>query len=357
MHKLILLEKVFKILLSPLSLLYGIGVSIYQSLFITGISRSVSFNIPVISVGNLSVGGTGKSPHIEYLIRLLSDYIHVGVLSRGYRRSTSGHLMVEFGATAKEVGDEPLQIKMKFPDIPVAVNKNRSIGIPRLIKSHPEIQTILLDDAFQHWEVRSYLQILLTEFANPYSDDFLIPSGRLREWRYGAGRAQIVVVTKCPAPPDEHDEKVWRERLKLKPSQHLFFSTIRYGTPYNIFNPADILALNESAYVILVSAIAQSSYLSSFLAPQVGTLTEYEFEDHHYFSVEEIERIIGRHRSAGQYNTWILTTEKDATRLMLFRELFEKHSIPVFAVPIEVKFFKQAEFDGLIKKYLLDFKS
>jgi len=338
-------------------LLYGIGVSIYQSFFITGISKSVSFNLPVISIGNLSVGGTGKSPHIEFMIRSLKDYIHLGVLSRGYRRNTTGHIFVELNHDARKVGDEPLQIKMKFPDIPVAVNKNRSIGIPRLLKSFPNTQLILLDDAYQHWEVKPYLHVLLTEYAHPYCDDYLLPSGRLREWRFGSSRAKIVIVTKCPMAPDERDETIWREKLRLKPSQDLFFSSIIYGKPYNIFNPSDTFIFNDTTHIILVSAIAQSSYLRDHLTPQIGTLTEFDYEDHHYFTEQEINLIIARFKQINHYNTYVLTTEKDATRLMMFRELFEKNDVPVYAIPIEVSFFKSEQFIRLIKDYLLEFKS
>lgn len=333
------------------------GVSLYQSQFISGISKSTSFNIPILSIGNLTVGGTGKSPHIEYLIKLLSDYVNVGVLSRGYRRRTVGHILLNLQHTAAEVGDEPLQMKKKFSHIPIAVNKNRSIGIPKLLKEAPEIQVVLLDDAFQHLEVKPYLNILLTEFENPYSSDYLLPSGRLREWRFGHYRAQIIVVTKCPDNLHDRKELIWREKLKLRPSQHLFFSYLRYGDPYNIFSPSEKFLLNENLHVILVSAIAQSSYLGNYLMPKIGTLTEYQFEDHHYFNEEELIKIIDRYKSVSTYNKIFLTTEKDATRLEMHRQLFETHEISVFAIPVEVEFYDKYKFDQLIKQYLLDFKA
>jgi tetraacyldisaccharide 4'-kinase len=197
------LKKTLQLLLAPISFLYGLGVSIYQGFYLSGFFKTLKFSIPVISVGNLTVGGTGKSPHIEYLIRLLKDYIPVAVLSRGYRRKTSGHILLTQLHTALDVGDEPVQIKNKFPDVPFAVNSNRSIGIPKLLSQHPEIKTILLDDAFQHLEVTPGLNILLTEYSNPYFKDYLLPSGRLREWRYGARRADIIIVTKCPTQPND----------------------------------------------------------------------------------------------------------------------------------------------------------
>lgn len=332
-------------------------VSLYQAQYLSGISKSFSFNIPVISIGNLSVGGTGKSPHVEYLIRNLKEYIQVGVLSRGYRRKTFGHIDVSTQHSATEVGDEPLQIKLKFPEIPVAVNKNRAIGIPQLIKDHPEIQLVILDDAFQHLSVKPFLNILLTEYNNPFSKDYLLPSGRLREWRFGHRRAQIVVVTKCSIEPDESEVFKWRKSLKLSKSQLLFFSYIHYGVPYHVFDPSKNYILTESTHVILVSAIAQSDYLSDYIFPKVASLTDYSYEDHHYFSTDEIQKIIVKHKSITHHNKIILTTEKDATRLRLFRHLFEEAQVPVYCIPIEIEFYERDRFIDTIKNSLLEFKS
>ncbi|NOT37801.1 MAG: tetraacyldisaccharide 4'-kinase [Saprospiraceae bacterium] len=338
-------------------MIYGLFVSLYQAQYISGITKSFSFNIPVITIGNLSVGGTGKSPHVEFLIRHLKDFIHPAVLSRGYRRKTYGHIDVSINQNSHEVGDEPLQMKLKFPDIAIAVNKNRSIGIPRLIKDHPETQVIILDDAYQHLAVKPYLNILLTEYTNPFSKDYLLPSGRLREWRFGHQRAQIVVVTKCPHEPDEAEKNKWRNELKLKADQKLFFSRISYGTPYNIFKKDNEYILTESSQVILVSAIAQSDYLNDYVFPRVGSLTDYSYEDHHYFSSDEILKMINKYKSIQHHNKILLTTEKDATRLSLFRQFFDEHKIPVFAIPITVEFYEQDLFINTIKNYLLEFKA
>ncbi|MEO6190699.1 MAG: tetraacyldisaccharide 4'-kinase, partial [Saprospiraceae bacterium] len=185
----------------------------------------------------------------------------------------------------------------------------------------------------------------------------LLPSGRLREWRYGHNRAQVVIVTKCQKNPDVIEEQFWRKNLNLKSNQHLFFSTIQYAIPYNIFNSNERFVLNSNAHIFLISAIAQSNYLSEYLLPLVGSLTEYTFEDHHYFNEEELQKIIDRYLAVDNYNKWIITTEKDATRLVLFKELLYKHKISVFALPIEVNFFKKEEFNQLMKNYLLDYKS
>src|SRR5688500_14340231 len=189
---------IFKIVLSPLAALYGLGVTIRNGFYKAGLLRGVSFSLPVISIGNLSVGGTGKTPHTEYLVRLLHEYIQIGILSRGYRRKTAGFLEVTSFHDASQVGDEPLQFKRKFPHIPVAVAENRSLAIPLLIRAYPDLQAILLDDGFQHREIEPGLNILLTEYNRLYTRDWLLPVGRLREWRNGAERANIIVVTKCP---------------------------------------------------------------------------------------------------------------------------------------------------------------
>lgn len=328
----------------------------YQAQYISGISKSFSFNIPVIAIGNLSVGGTGKSPHVEFFLSHFKAYVHPAVLSRGYRRKTFGHVDVTIHHTASEVGDEPLQIKQKFPDVPVAVNKNRSIGIPKLLKDYPQTQLVILDDAYQHLAVKPYLNILLTEYANPYSRDYLLPSGRLREWRYGHQRAKVVVVTKCPHFPDEKEVIRWRKELKLKNEQKLFFSKIKYGTPYNIFQKNEKYELRDSSHVILVSAIAQSDYLNDYVFPKVGSLTDYSYEDHHYFNSLEIQTICEKFKSLPQEDKIILTTEKDATRLSLFQSEFQTRGISVYALPIEVQFYQQELFIDTIKNYLLDFK-
>lgn len=337
-------------------MLYGIGVSVYQALFYSGFVKAVKFSFPVISIGNLSVGGTGKSPHIEYLIRLLKDYIHLGVLSRGYKRSTSGFLIVEPTHNAKEVGDEPGQMKNKFPDIAIAVSESRALGIPRLIRNFPDLNLILLDDAFQHLAVKPGLNILLTEFANPYTEDYLLPSGRLREWRFGAMRADVIIVTKCPEYLTESDFKSWRDKLQLRSHQSLFFSKIQYGIPYQIFQTGKQFLLNPGLHITLISAIAQSSYLVNYLSAQVASVTDYNFEDHHYFNESELLALLTKHNQLSHDNKMILTTEKDATRLILFKEFFQQRGIEVYAIPIEVNFYQQELFDQFIKSYLLEFK-
>ncbi len=348
------MNKILALLLSPFAFLYGLGVSIHQGLYFNGFLKSTSFSIPVISVGNLSVGGTGKSPHIEYLLRFLRQYLFPGVISRGYKRKTDGFRLVTVVDSAELSGDEALQIKRKFPEIPVAVSESRGLGIPLFLAKHPEIQTILMDDGYQHLQVKPGMNILLTEYANPYFKDYLLPSGRLREWRYGSQRADTIIVTKCPHQPDEQEKKAWAKRLKLTEHQALFFSKMTYGDPYSLFNPSRIFKLNDGLHVVLLSAIAQSDYITDFLKDQVSAVTEFPFEDHHFFTEEEIDTVIKKYQSISHFNKLILTTEKDAVRLEKFKEKLE--GVEIFILPMKIHFFEEDKFLAYLKNFLLEFK-
>ncbi len=345
-----------RILLLPFSIIYGLGVSLHQGFYASGVLKPVRFNFPVICIGNLSIGGSGKTPHVEYLIRLLKDYLYLAVLSRGYKRKTSGFLLVNEAHSALEVGDEPKQMHSHFPEVPFAVSESRAMGIPRLLREFPELQLILLDDAYQHLAVQAGLNILLTEFAKPYTRDFLLPAGRLREWAYGASRAHAIVVTKCPDNLHSSDFDRLRNELKPGKNQELFFSWIEYGHPYNIFNPSQVYKINPSMHVTLISAIAQSSYLEEYLIDRVASLRSFHFEDHHFFSESELTGLFENFSSVVQSNKMLLTTEKDATRLMLFKEYFERKNIEVYAIPIQIRFYDHPRFDQWIRDYLLSFK-
>lgn len=348
-----------KILLAPLSLLYGFIVSLRAFSYRINLQRSSRFDVPTICVGNLSMGGAGKSPHIEYLIRLLEPYINVAVLSRGYRRKTEGFLFVEPKSTALDVGDEPLQFKRKFPQIAVAVGERRAYAIPQMLVRHPDLQAILLDDAFQHLAVRPYLNVLLTEFSLPFTRDFLVPSGNLRETRTGAERAHIIVVTKCPLSMSATDKLKLEREIRPLPHQRLYFSYYDYGQPYHIFDPSVNVDLDAETEVLLITGIARTDYLIDWLAPKVKKITTMAFEDHRLFTnydVAQFKRLFDGMASARK--RVILTTEKDATRLDLHRAYFVDNQLDMFALPIEVRFhFNGGEaFDGDIKQSLLDFK-
>jgi tetraacyldisaccharide 4'-kinase len=347
-----------RILLLPLALLYGLGVMLRNLLYRAGVLRSVRFDLPVISVGNISVGGTGKSPHIEYLIRLLEPYIEVAVLSRGYGRKTSGYRQVSVIDTAQDAGDEPLQIKRKFPDVPVGVSESRALGVPELVRRNPDTKCVLLDDAFQHLAVTPGLNILLTEFNRPFTRDWLLPSGRLREWRAGYRRADIIVVTKCPAELSAQQRRDMLVELDPFPRQKVYFSHYRYKTPYDLLRPDQQRALDLQTDVLLLSAIANTDYLLQYLAGQVRSVQTEEFEDHHFFSDIDLLELQRSFEKMNSPNKIIVTTEKDATRLELHHAAIWKAALPIYVLPVEVAFFEQdaPEFEGEVRRFLMEFK-
>ncbi|NUO02508.1 MAG: tetraacyldisaccharide 4'-kinase [Saprospiraceae bacterium] len=349
-----------KILLSPLALLYGLGVSLRNVFYRTGLLRSVSFNIPVISVGNLSVGGAGKTPHIEYIIRLLKDYINVATLSRGYGRKTQGFLVVESHMNAEQAGDEPLQFKRKYPEILAGVAESRALAIPRLLMEDPETQVVLLDDAFQHRAVQPGLNILLTEYDNLFTRDFLLPSGRLREWRSAYRRADVLVVTKCPPVMESAQKEALIRELKPLPHQKIYFSYYEYGTPYYIFNPRFQATLQEDRDVLLVSGIARTEYLKTYISEKSRAVFTLAYEDHHFFDdsdLSDIKKAFGNITTEG-IQKMILTTEKDAVRLEMHKSFIIENKLPVFVMPVQVQFHfdEKAQFDQTIRDFLLNFK-
>lgn len=347
-----------KIILFPFSLIYGTIIAIRELLYKVDLLKGVSFDIPVISIGNLSVGGTGKTPHIEYLIRLLSPYLQLGTLSRGYKRKTSGYRVVNEFDSSLEAGDEPLQIKRKFRNVLVAVCENRVFAIPKMLMAKPDLQTILLDDAFQHRQIIPGLNILLTQYSRPFFKDFLLPSGSLREFPESYKRADLIIVTKCPENLSPEEAGKFLESLRPYPHQRVFFSKFAYKKPFFWFNPSFSYNLTENTDVVLVSAIANSDYLTEYLRQTVNSIEMLEFRDHHYFKEEDMKAIHSLFRSLKTDNKVILTTEKDAGRLELFRSFFIENQLPLVVLPVEVEFCfdQQAEFGQYIKDYLLSFR-
>ncbi|MEM1325474.1 MAG: tetraacyldisaccharide 4'-kinase [Bacteroidota bacterium] len=352
------IRRLSQILLAPLSALYGLGISARAFFYSSGILKSSEFSIPVISVGNLSVGGAGKTPHVEYLIRLLKDYVYVATLSRGYKRKTKGFLLVHPRQSANEVGDEPLQYKRKYPDVAVAVGENRSLAIPEIVQQAPQTQVVILDDAFQHLAISPSLNILLTEYQHLFTDDYLLPSGRLREWRSGYERADAIVVSKCP--PDLSMER--RERIveKIAPLDHqrVFFSYYKYSSPYYLFNSKYRAQLNQEVDVLLICAIAKTDYLLDHLESEVKSIVLMSFEDHHYFTKHDIGSLRATFERMKGEKKVILTTEKDAMRLELHRDYLVEHQLPVFVLPVQVNFLfdEQEHFNEYIRHHLLSFR-
>jgi len=347
-----------KLLLAPFSLLYGFGVSLRDFFYRSGILKGVSFSIPVISVGNLSIGGAGKTPHIEYLIRLLKDYIYVATISRGYQRKTRGFFLVKGQNNAEQVGDEPLQFKRKYPDILVSISESRTFAIPKILSVQPQTQAILLDDAFQHRSIEPGLNILLTEYQYPFTRDYLLPSGRLREWRSAYRRADFIIVSKCPSVLSVEDRQKMIDEIKPYKRQQVYFSYYDYQPPYYIFNMGQRLLLKENLDVLLICAIARTDYLLSFLEPRVKSVKVLEYEDHHYFTHFDVSNLKQTYEKIEGNAKIILTTEKDAMRLELHRKYIIDNQLPIFALPIEVRFHGEdgQRFDQDIKEYLLGFR-
>ncbi len=347
-----------RILFAPFSLLYGLGVGLRNWFYRNGFFRSVSFSIPILSVGNLSVGGAGKTPHVEYLIRLLKDYVSVGTLSRGYGRKSKGFRWVQRQMNADETGDEPLQYKRKYPDTHVAVGESRVLAIPSMLGDQPELQVILLDDAFQHRAIDPGLNILLTEYSYPFTRDWLLPSGRLREWRAGYQRADLIIVTKCPIDLARQEADQLREEIRPLPHQEVYFSYYAYSTPYSYFDPRYRLHSWKGMEVLLVTGIARTDYLAAYLDQLPIRYHQLEFADHHDFQPGDLERIEKAFSQIQSEQKFLLTTEKDAMRLEKYRSQLAQSKIPSYILPVEVAFHfgDGPAFDERIRKFLLDFK-
>ena len=348
----------YRVLMSPFALLYGGIVKMRQLSYELQLLRSSRFDVPTIVVGNLSTGGVGKSPHIEYLIRLLEPYINVAVLSRGYKRKTEGFRLVQPENTALEVGDEPLQFKRKYPSVPVAVGERRAYAIPQMMYQHNDIQTILLDDAFQHLAVRPYMNVLVTEYSRPYTRDYILPMGNLREGRSGAERADIIVVSKCPIDMQVAEKQQFIKEINPHSQQKVFFSYYDYATPYHILDHSVFQDLDAETEVLLVTGIARVDYLVEHLSHRVKAVTTLSFEDHRIFSNYDVAHVKTLFDKMTGRKKVILTTEKDATRLELHKDYIVENQLNIFAIPIEVKFLfdEQVAFDEEIKQRLLDFK-
>ncbi len=351
-------QTLVKILLAPLSLLYGIGISLRNFFYSKNLLKGVSFDVPVISVGNLSVGGAGKTPHIEYLITLFQEYIEVATLSRGYKRKTKGFLFVDGTQNAEIVGDEPLQFKRKFPEITVAVAENRTFAVPKIMMEKPETQVVLLDDAFQHRAIKPGLNILLTEYSHPFTDDYLLPSGRLREWRSAYIRADVIVVSKCPPQLDDSEKAAMIEKIQPLTRQQIYFSYYEYFAPYYLLNPRYRAPLQEDWDVLLICAIARADYLVDYLEEKVNSVTILEYEDHRYFSKYDVSNLKSTYERMDSKKKLIITTEKDAMRLELHRDYLIENKLPIFAIPVKVAFhFDEGQkFDEEVKQFMLDFK-
>ncbi|CAM1374354.1 tetraacyldisaccharide 4'-kinase [Tenacibaculum xiamenense] len=337
--------KILRFLLFPVAIVYDLVTSVRNLFFDTGVFKQTEFQLPVIAVGNLSVGGTGKSPQIEYLIRLLKEKYQVATLSRGYKRKTKGFQLVNENHSVEDVGDEPMQFYKKFDGITVAVDADRVNGITQIIENRkPDV--VLLDDAFQHRKVKASFYILLTKYNDLYSNDFILPTGNLRESRRGAKRANAIVVTKCPVDLSEEKQNTIRKKLTIDENQQVFFSKIRYEE--TIYSNKGNMNLNdlENSEIVLVTGIASPDSLLQFLGKRMIKIKHINFPDHHNFTEKDLNKIRMTSRSLSGERKVILTTEKDYVRL--------GESINnLYYLPIESSFLgEEKEFNSMVLNHV-----
>ncbi len=343
--------------LLPLSWLYGAGVSVRNTLFESNVLKSRSFDIPIVAVGNITVGGAGKTPHVEYLVELLRDEFKVAVLSRGYKRKTHGYQLANSTTQMHEIGDEPYQMLHKYAGIHVAVDANRCRGIERLITDTTtnDTEVVLLDDAFQHRYVKPGVNILLVDYHRLIVYDRLLPAGRLREPQNGKNRADIVIITKCPDDLKPMNFRVLQRAMSLYPYQQLYFTTLDHGPLKPLFPDGHTPPLvSQLDNVLLVTGIASPEQMTRDLKAQgVKHLQNLRFADHHQFTPSDVEAINMAYKMMKKPAV-VITTEKDATRLEHIKGLSREVRQNIFIQPIKIKFMQndKEKFDNQIINYV-----
>ncbi|MGV8877594.1 MAG: tetraacyldisaccharide 4'-kinase [Sphingobacteriaceae bacterium] len=344
--------KRLRILLLPFSWLYALIVTIRNLAYDAGWFKQTSFTLPVIVIGNLDIGGAGKSPMTEYLIRKLKDRYRLATLSRGYGRKTTGYLVAASHATASEIGDEPAQFKQKFPAVTVAVCEKRVIGVERLRSDH---ELILLDDAFQHRAIKPGLSILLFDYSRIFEPHWLLPAGNLRERFCGRKRADVLVVSKCPENLDRDNQLRMIQRMAPFTHQSVFFSRICYGNLQHIAGqPGADAVIDAQTTVFILTGIANPDPLLKEIGRSTAHIIHHNYPDHHQFSLKNITKLVREFTALPSWKKMIITTEKDAQRLrdkLLFNDL---RSMPVWVLPITIEFLNEEgdHFDQLIENYV-----
>lgn len=329
--------------LYPLLPIYKFCVWLRNKLFDWKILKSESFDIPVISIGNICAGGTGKTPHSEYFINMLKDRYNIALLSRGYKRKSKGFILADENSSAALIGDEPFQIKQKFKDITVAVDADRRNGIRNILSLKPETNLIILDDAFQHRYVNPKVSVLLSDYNNMFYNDCMLPVGNLREPVSARFRANIIIVTKCPKNIVPIDKRILIKRLALFPYQKLFFSSFSYSNPIAVFEENKIKEfpikdIGKGYNVLALSGIANPKPFDDYLTATGAFVKSIHFNDHHNFSNKDIENIISKFNTIAQNNrdkSFIITTEKDAARI-LDMNIPEDIKNKIYALPLTV---------------------
>ncbi len=341
---------IMRIVLYPFAILYDFVTSLRNRLYDLGYKPSASFDLPVICIGNLSVGGTGKTPMVEYLIRLLSDRYKIATLSRGYKRTTRGFKIATSADNASTLGDEPYQFFRKFKDrVTVAVGEERALAIPAILQEQP-VNVILLDDAFQHRRVSPSFSILLTDFNRPFDQDVLLPAGRLRESRINAKRADVIVVTKCPPTLSPEVMMDLEKSIRKYSSKPVFFGTVHYGSPVS-FGLSTHPITDD---VILVTGIANAQPLAAFVRNNFRVVHHFEFADHHEYTENDIRMVLDKLKQNPSAS--LLTTEKDMVKLGAPAFLQILSACQLFFLPISIQFLKSGQdFDEMLLTHITEF--
>ena len=350
------------IALAPFSCIYGSITATRNWLYDKGILPSTSFNIPIISVGNLAVGGTGKTPHVEFLLDLLKSNKKVAMLSRGYKRKTKGFVLAKENANSDLIGDEPFQIFSKNPEVTVAVDEKRVHGVRKLNELHPEIEVIILDDAYQHRQIAPGFSILLTDYSNLYTLDSHLPGGNLRESKKGSKRADLIIITKCPEKLSAIEMRIIEKEFSIKPHQSLFFSCYKYDEIKPVFpdSVSEIISLNKikktKAGVLLVAGIVSPQPIVEQINKYSNTVETLFFKDHHSFQRQDILAIQKKFEKIENQEKIILVTEKDAARIVSMPDFPNVLKQVIYTIPISVKILNNQEqnFTDKIQKYVAE---
>ena len=343
---------VVRILLYPFALIYGAIVWLRNRMYDAGVFSSIEFSVPVITVGNLSTGGTGKTPHVEYLVRLLQYQYKVATMSRGYKRHTQGFLVADEQTNALRIGDEPMQYHMKYPELVVSVAEERMIAIPALLQRRPDIDVILLDDAYQHRSVKAGFSILITDYAKPFYKDYILPFGSLRESRSASKRANVIIVSKCPLNLTEAQAGEIVKKVNPLPHQQVFFTGINYDNPTD-FITDEIVSLTGKN-IILVCGIARPEPLVDYLKNNAADVHTLTYPDHHYFVSSDLEEIKETYDNWQAPDKIVLTTEKDAARLQLHFDKLREWGITIAVLPITVSVLlgKEIALNNMVMNYV-----
>ncbi len=342
----------FRKLLLPFSLLYGFATWLRNFFYDSGIFKSQKFSFPVIGVGNLNTGGTGKTPHVEYIIRLLKDNHAIAVLSRGYGRTSKGFLITKPGMDAHIIGDELYQYFLKFPEVIVAAGADRKHAINMLVSKYPGIDAIILDDAFQHRAVKAGLNILLTDYSDLFTNDFVLPAGNLREFKTGYIRAHIIIITKCPEGITEIEKNKIISKINPSSHQKILFSFLKYEAlvSFSTQHPAIGMENLKDYEVLLVTGIANPSSAINFLKTKTAFLHSIAFSDHHFFTADDLRTVQIKFDAISSQKKIIVTTEKDFVRLKNNKSV---NNLPYYYLPVKVDFESSDKkmFDEIIVSY------